>query len=193
VITSIKVYSLICICFFVNNLCAEETVLEFKNNTNLLGVTTNSKTQLGIYYATRVDKSEGLGWSFDFGISIPSSPPDRQVMSFSKYTAEQVFQDRKTEIRTTFMVLNIGRNIKFNEYITGSLSLGYGSKTTYQGYYDKFGILGDGGNYYLKESSDGGLNVEMSAHISPVPQKNSFHFTFGYNTYLNTASLGLGW
>ena len=40
------------------------------NMTGLFGISTDSKTQLGIYYLSRKDYSEGLGFYFDIKMAF---------------------------------------------------------------------------------------------------------------------------
>lgn len=158
----------------------------------LFGLSTNSKTQLGLYVASKKSTNEDYGWYGDISISIPGAPPDNQVYSFSKYTAEEVFMDSKNGYRISFYSLNLGRTAFFSKYFTGFAAIGFGGRSGYQGYYDRFGILGNGGNYFLKDSSSSTINFEIGAMIFPRPEANLFHFFGAYSTFLEAASIGAG-
>lgn len=161
------------------------------NNSTLFGISSVGTGGLITLYIASRARSGHLGIYFDIG-STPRGIPSNQIYKFSKYTAEQVFQDRKTNRVETYVQMNIGPTIKVNENVTAFGAIGYVSKTEYQGYYDEFGILGDRGRYYLEDKSETGANCSVGLMLLPLPEKNSFHIHVALNSYFRSTTIGLG-
>ena len=112
-------------------------------------------------------------------------------MSFSKYTAEEVFVDSKTDIRNSRFLMDIGGTYTLNDYFSFFGALGFASTTSYQGYYDKFGILGRSGSYYLKDSDTSGANIELGLTVIPNPDNSLAHLYLSYSSFFQVTSVGI--
>lgn len=133
-----------------------------------------------------------MGWYLDLKISVPGVS-QKDVYSFSRYTAESVFEDPLQERRTTYTLINLGRTRALTNYAVLFGALGIGSKTEYLGYFDKMGILGTNGRYWLKGNESSGSNVEFGIMIYPGSVAMPFNIKISYGTFLGSTGVGLGW
>lgn len=161
-----------------------------ENNKKYFGfVAVNSVTNT---FGGGSNPSDEHGWYFDI-IGLSPSVDKNSVYSFSRYTAEQVFNDPRVEDVTTQTIIDVGRTFWLNDYVVPFLAIGYGSKHRYYGYQDELGILGKNGRYYLEIESSSSINFQGGVIIYPATIRKPFLIFGSYNTFLSLASLGVGW
>jgi hypothetical protein len=139
------------------------------------------KQPIGFCVATIRPRSLGLFLSAK--LSLPPFPPDNETYdNISIHKAEDIFHDKFMGTKKYGYSLSIGitRTISANSAIY--LAPGLTWTDTYRQYYDKFEILGQNGEYLLKDDTEmqpsisagfiltasKGINMILGADIQPL-------------------------
>lgn len=171
-------------------ICGSSAYAQVDPKHGFFGVDTSGQSVISLFGGT--NQSEELGWYFDLQVTM-GAPSDKDTYSFSKYTAETVYGDTFRGEKTSFTVIDVGRTKVLFDYIVVYGALGIGSKTVYREYYDKFGILGSGGKYFLKDGTTSGINAQVGLMLYPQTVATPFFLKISYESFIPATCVGAGW
>jgi hypothetical protein len=129
-------------------------------------------------------KDEGVGFYGNVLTSGGGRKPMYESLSVSS------FGDPVTARYKDPFVLNVGVTKKFGTNVAGFVGVGYASVRGEAQKFDPMYILGSNGTYYVKDPA--GDKSGMNANVGLLLTVDKFAVTVGYNSFLNTTSLGIG-
>lgn len=155
-------------------------------NARTVGLEYGTYPLVGFFLAS--EEADSLGWYFGLKISLPVVE-DKNVYKFNRTYAENVLRDAYLGDLRSLVYVNLGRTIRIYEKLHGFLALGAGGQTRYRKYNDRFGILGNRGDYYIED----GTSVIVNAEIGTFLMFESFSLKLSYDTASRSPSFGVGY
>lgn len=135
----------------------------------------------------------GTLWNNDFGwiFSVRFKPSGVKEAGVNYYTAKSVFNDTEGAEKTQYSSVSIGRTYGFNDNFFVSGSIGYQTYKVLASFHDRFGILGDNGDYAVIKDSNSNFKAEANL-IYSLPGSPAC-FNLGYSNGIDGFSIGAGW
>jgi len=135
---------------------------------------------------------EALSLYGDIKFSLKNPQPRQE--NVSRYTAENVFGDTYQEDAHVVTSGCLGGTKMFykakdESAFYGFGGLGFSQDQYWRKYYDRLGILGNRGNYWIKDGETSGLNFQAGAILS----KENYTITIGLDTLPSSLFVGVGY
>ena len=150
-----------------------------------VGIQYADKSKYGIYFASQ--ESTTYGWYFDFLFSIPRVK-ESSVYDFNSNYTENVLNDEFRGSKKDAFSFSLGRTMELYQQLQGYAALGLGFESKYREYSDQYGILGDGGQYYIKD----GNSTNVNGHIGLLLFLEKVSLKLGYESHSSGATFGIG-